>query len=59
MNVGIKATVDRVMENGTCEVTKYSAVPPRAQYIGGSRITDISGYAQSRKTDREAGIRAL
>ena len=58
MNVRIKATVDRVMENGTREVTKDGTVPPGTQYIGSPRITHISRYAQSRKTDRKAGIRA-
>ena len=32
---------------------------PRAQYIAGSHIPDVRFYAQSRKTDREIGIRAL
>jgi hypothetical protein len=58
MNIRIKATVKRVMENGAREVTEDSTVPPRAKYIGGPRITHIRRYAESRKTDREAGIRA-
>jgi hypothetical protein len=59
MNVRIKATVNGVMENGTREVTKDGTVLPGTQYIGSSRVTHISRYAQSRKTNREAGIRAL
>ncbi len=59
MNVRIKLTVHDVMENRTREVSKDSTVPPRIQYIGGSRIPEISRYAQPRKTDREAGIRAV
>jgi len=58
MNVSINLTVHGVMENGTREVSKDRAVPPRTQYVGGSRITEISRYAESRKIDREAGIRA-
>jgi hypothetical protein len=59
MNVRFKATVKSVMENGTREVTKDGTVPLGIQYIGSSRITHISRYAQSRKIYREAGIRAL
>jgi len=57
MDVSIKITAHGVMENGTREVSKDRTLLPRTQNIGGSRITHISGYAQPRKTDREAGIR--
>jgi hypothetical protein len=42
VNVRIKPTVQRVMENGTREVSKDRTIPPRTQYIGGLGITHIS-----------------
>jgi hypothetical protein len=42
VNVRIKPTVQRVMENGTPEVNKDRTIPPRTQNIGGLGITHIS-----------------
>jgi hypothetical protein len=59
MNVDIVIAIGHWMENGTYQVAKDIAMTPRSQDIAGSHIANVRFYAQSRKTDREVGIRAL